>query len=372
MPIDRAYIEQLVLDELSNVITPEDSITLKLLLEKEPEAHVIRNNLHLLFESQSVSEIINKLPVTLSSEKVLLRIRRRRNSKLYALVIFTLSILLSLFSSYHLPRSESITAKLKIHPDRKEILLHISNGETLNLDTLSQKAYTRNLRLNGNLGATSYRSPQGNEYGILNIPPGKNYSITLSDGTEVELNSSTQLKFPFSFNGNTREITIDGEAYIKVAGNSNKPFIIHLPYSTIMVLGTEFNINTYDTGSIRVSLVSGSVKVKAGTDSLIAYKGQETNLSNNKDLYITFFNEEKVLAWRKGIYIFDSANITELTQVIRRLYGIQVVTNNGLHTNKKFRGFINRNKPVSFFLESLKFTGEFNYYFDIDSTLHLP
>ncbi len=71
-----------------------------------------------------------------------------------------------------------------------------------------------------------------------------------------------KLEFPFSFTEGSREITIFGEAYIKVAKNPSKPFIVHLPGSTVQVLGTEFNVNTYDSGIVKVSLVEGMVNFK--------------------------------------------------------------------------------------------------------------
>src|SRR5690554_612172 len=83
------------------------------------------------------------------------------------------------------------------------------------------------------------------ELNKLVVPYGKRSNLTLSDGTEVWLNSGTQLDFPSEFNGKTREIYVDGEIFIDVAHNLKIPFIVHAQDMDILVQGTSFNISAY-------------------------------------------------------------------------------------------------------------------------------
>lgn len=77
MLINENQIEQLVLDELGGVITPEDSVTLRQLLEASPQAAIIRNAIYKKFSGPAVQQILAMLPETLPVEKVWARIRKR-------------------------------------------------------------------------------------------------------------------------------------------------------------------------------------------------------------------------------------------------------------------------------------------------------
>jgi len=83
------------------------------------------------------------------------------------------------------------------------------------------------------------------ELNRLMVPYGKRSNLTLSDGTEVWLNSGTELDFPSEFSGKTREISVNGEIFIEVAHNASVPFIVHVKDIDIRVQGTSFNISAY-------------------------------------------------------------------------------------------------------------------------------
>src|SRR5690606_7064334 len=117
--------------------------------------------------------------------------------------------------------------------------------------------------------------------------------------------AASRLQFPFRFNGQSREISLlSGEAYIKVAANASKPFIIHTPESTVQVLGTEFNINAYDPGVVKLALVKGAVRVRAGADNLVVKPGMEAVYTPEKGLYTQPFDAREVLGWRTGKHFF--------------------------------------------------------------------
>ena len=83
--------------------------------------------------------------------------------------------------------------------------------------------------------------------------------LALNDGLQVALNRETQLKYPEKFNGNLREVYLNGEAYFEVAKNPKKPFIIHAADACIMVIGTSFNINSNNNGNVELIVNSGVV-----------------------------------------------------------------------------------------------------------------
>ncbi len=99
------------------------------------------------------------------------------------------------------------------------------------------------------------------EYHVVTVPTTQIKKVVLPDGTRVTLNSRSQLRYPEKFDSRTREIYLQGEAYLEVAHNKEKPFIVHANNFNIQVLGTKFNVNSYNEEAAFVALVDGSVQV---------------------------------------------------------------------------------------------------------------
>ena len=64
------------------------------------------------------------------------------------------------------------------------------------------------------------------EYYTLNVPYGEKYSIVLPDGTKVFLNAGTTLRYPDHFEGGSREVYLNGEAYLEVTKDAEHPFVV--------------------------------------------------------------------------------------------------------------------------------------------------
>lgn len=270
--------------------------------------------------------------------------------------------------------------KLSAAPAKKavknEVLLQLADNRNIylpeqqslvNLDDVQLHNAEQSLRFDTRKGLTVHGQH------TLIVPPGKDYKITLSDGTEIWLNADSRLQFPFSFYGNSREITLlSGEAYVKAAPDASRPFIIHTAHSTVQVLGTEFNINAYDRDMVKVSLVSGAVKVDAGTKATVIRPGIEAVYTNAKGLITRPFDAREVLSWRTGKHFFVNAPMTEICTILARNLGITAVIDNGsLAYTKHFSGVVNKYKPIEEFMEDVKNAVNVDYYFDDEGVLHL-
>ena len=251
--------------------------------------------------------------------------------------------------------------------DHSAAHLKLANGEVIDLRSPQKTiAIPNGVTVNNANRSLSYSGgPGSSEVNELWAPAGSDYKIELSDGSEVWLNSMTRLRFPFQFTGNTREITIDGEAYIKVAQNASKPFIVHLPSGDVTVLGTEFNVNTYERTAI--ALVSGSVKVKFSGESALVKPGEQVVYDGG--LRANKFDREEVLSWMQGLHMFNNASLEEIVKVLPRWYGVEVVLDNTSSAQSRFTGYIDRNRPIAEFLHEIKATSDADYYYK-DGVLH--
>ncbi len=156
--------------------------------------------------------------------------------------------------------------------------------------------------------------------------------FALPDGTLVSLNTDTKIKYPQTFTGNIREITIEGEAFFEVVPNKDKPFIIHARNAQIKVLGTSFNVNAYPSAkSIEVVVETGKVHflnktTKANeTDELILTPGEKGTLifSSNSLLKSTNLNPN-FLAWKTHNLIFKAAPLAEVIENLGKVYNVNI------------------------------------------------
>src|SRR5579872_5636301 len=115
--------------------------------------------------------------------------------------------------------------------------------------------------------------------------PTKKSVITLSDGTVVTLNSATNIKYPEKFGDSVREVYLDGEAYFDVVKDPLHPFIIHANKMNIRVLGTSFNVKSYQYESLsEATLIRGSIEVTLNdrpSDRIILKPKEKLIVQNN-------------------------------------------------------------------------------------------
>ena len=272
------------------------------------------------------------------------------------------------FYFYQRTKKPVLHARATTPAPRKQpeaITLRLANGQVINLsDTGNKTIQTGNATIQNAGNGLSYSAAPSAEqqWNTLYIPAARNYTLTLADGTLVTLNSQTQIRFPFSFPGSTREVYIDGEAFFDVAKNAAKPFIVHTPKTNVRVLGTRFNVNTYDPQKISTSLVEGSVNIHTDGHAAVTLKPGYEAVFNNDDnnFAVAGFDSGETLSWIQGSYYFHNASLPQLSKVLERWFDIKVqFKNNTLH-NKTFSGVLFKNDQLQVFLDNLRASDSVN------------
>lgn len=369
MKANKEYLTQLILFEISGKIREDEKVTLKEMIREDQEAADLYTRLYATWQY----EYLQEPSVNWGPEKVWEAIHSRRRQRLLKGSIKGLVAFFALIGVILLIKSFIFrTTGAPVLADKGHVRLQLSGGQIVDLSNQQGQLTTGHVALhnqNKELRFTTAASEL--QYATITVPAGKDYTVHLPDGSEVQLNAASEIIFPLRFSGNTREVTINGEAYIKVTPVASQPFIVHLPHAAVNVLGTEFNINTYDSSQVRVALVKGAVRMSTDTDTALLHPGFEAALTIGKKMSTYRFDSEEVLAWREGLHLFNHATIEEITELIHRFCGIPVILDKKPEHTNVFTGSINRNKPVVNFLEGLKFSRYADYYFDKDSTLHL-
>ena len=168
------------------------------------------------------------------------------------------------------------------------------------------------------------------EFNQLIIPKGTFYHLVLSDGTKVWLNADSKIKYPVSFGQDKREVSLRGEGYCEVAKDSSRPFIVSTDKMDVKVLGTTFDVNTYeDEGKSFVVLVEGLVEVSAGKgESRIITPGYmaEVNMHDvQAKIHVSKCDTEHYIAWKSGNFSFRNASLTEILKRVSRYYDVTVI-----------------------------------------------
>lgn len=156
----------------------------------------------------------------------------------------------------------------------------------------------------------------------LIVPALFTQKLILNDGTEIIVNSCSELSYPVKFNGATREVTLIGEAYFKVA-KSEKPFIVKLNGNYIKVVGTEFNVNARENDLIKTVLVEGSVVIGSATGST-KMKPNEIAILNKKNGHIELLPTDvnRHIAWLDGYCEFIDEKFSTVITELSSWYGV--------------------------------------------------
>lgn len=200
---------------------------------------------------------------------------------------------------------------------------------------------------------------------------GQKMHLQLPDGSEVWLNSGSNISFPKYFSNSVREVSIHGEGFFNVTHDPSRPFIVKSPALIAEVLGTSFNIRAYeDEIEQKVSLVTGKVKVVTEEKSFGAkevqsgyflFPGDELIYEGTSGKIMEqSFDIQDEIAWKDGILIFNEDDFMSLTTKIERWYGVQVISIG--HPPKDFviTGSFN-NEALNNVMEVLKYGRGFDF-----------
>lgn len=186
----------------------------------------------------------------------------------------------------------------------------------------------------------------------LTIPLGKSADITLPDSSKVYLSPGSKLIFPVAFTDDKRVVKLEGMGYFKVRHDASRPFIVMTDKTETTVLGTEFSVNS-STGD--VSLVSGSVKVKAANfSSTVTIKPeQKVHFSNNGKAEITDIDTTPLKAWRDGYLYFDNVELKDIMLAIGANFNKNIDFRSRKAEHYKMRFITERNQGVQTAIEMM-------------------
>ncbi|UOB16675.1 FecR family protein [Abyssalbus ytuae] len=206
-------------------------------------------------------------------------------------------------------------------------------------------------------------------YNYLTIPRGGKFTVELTDGTKVWLNSETKLKYPVRFlKGQTREVELlYGEAYFDVSHSdkhNGDAFRVITKDQNVEVLGTEFNIRAYPAeNDIFTTLNTGSISINYAKENRIIKPGEQAvyNPATGDPLVVTPVDIEYQIAWKNGLFMFEKEPLGKMMTELSRWYNVEIVFENASKAGYRFSGVLRRDENIKNLLTRLEATKEVEF-----------
>ncbi|MEJ7694605.1 FecR domain-containing protein [Daejeonella sp.] len=265
-----------------------------------------------------------------------------------------------------------IDVKNDIAPGDNKAILTLADGSRISLDDAAEGFVASQ----GNTSITKTEDGQivykKNEEGMksmsgssaantIQTPKGGRYQISLPDGSKVWLNSASTLTYPTTFAASERKVKLIGEAYFEIAKNKKVPFRVESNNQIVEVLGTHFNINSYeDEAFIKTTLLEGSVRVILNSSNpsgkLLKPGEQSLTSASQSDIRVQHTDTEKAIAWKNGYFKFKNTPIKDIMREIERWYDVELVYDGKLAPDE-FTGYISNDVKISSVLKMLEESG---------------
>lgn len=207
------------------------------------------------------------------------------------------------------------------------------------------------------------RKPHTGEvlYNTITVPRGSQLlSVVLSDGSKVWLNVESTLRYPVTFDEDERQVSVTGEAYFEVSKDASRPFEVETDGVKTAVLGTHFNVNTYQK-QVLVTLLEGAVAVSNDSGEQLLQPGQQADAGNTGSIRLNKTPDmEAVMAWKSGLFKLDNSDIYIVMDQLARWYDVDVQVEEGME-GRQFSGLISRNTDLATVLNMLSMTKEVSF-----------
>ncbi len=212
------------------------------------------------------------------------------------------------------------------------VMFTAASGEVFSLDTLDNIRTRDELDLQNEkqvltVNENSAVPKEDIRLNKIEVPKKSTYKVILQDGTEVNLNSGSTLEFPSRFTGDSREVRLRGEALFHVAEREGKPFIVTAGEIRVRVLGTLFNLKSYEEEmEVKATLLKGSVAFEAGEHTVVIQPGEQAIFDKAaKQTNLHQVNTEPFVAWTRHLFYFDQTSLEDIMHSLNRWYDLDII-----------------------------------------------
>jgi len=206
-------------------------------------------------------------------------------------------------------------------------------------------------------------SKTNSEFTEIFVPKGERSTVVLPDGSTVQLNSDSHLKFKSSFSSQKRGVELEGEGFFNVTHDKSRPFIVETPALQVEVLGTTFDVSSYPNDSVITTfLQTGKVKINSNKSDAI-YLSPNEAFTYNKTTHESSksnIQDQRFIDWTKGILTIKEETIGTLSNKLERRFNIHIKFGDDDVKNHMYTGSI-KDEDLNTLLEALAFASSIQY-----------
>lgn len=288
------------------------------------------------------------------------------------------SVLSDLWNDYELSESYDNEVEASFKELKRRIRF-----KTIRLQTIRYAKYAAIFLLPLVSAFTIYLAVERNNYLAddksfsVHAAPGKSSDVVLPDGTVVMLNSESEISYHNDRENNKRVVELSGEANFKVTKNPHKPFVVSTECFDVEVLGTTFNVKTYESDNEQeVALLEGKIKLTTRNQEMntsIFLKPNEKAIYNKSTgkLIVKSTDNKLETAWLKGVLMFHTESLLDINKELERKYDVKIQMNCPALENDSFTGVF-ENKTLIEVLDNLKIHYGFDYSINNKRVLIYP
>jgi len=191
---------------------------------------------------------------------------------------------------------------------------------------------------------------------------GRRESIDLPDGSLVQLNSGSEIRFYENFSDSARFVTLSGEAYFAVTHDA-RPFYVNTGNAQVRVLGTKFGIRSRNDET-RVTVREGRVSLRGLKAAAIAVEltANQTSVCSQQSAPTSprRIDAGEALSWLEGRIVFDQTPLSEVVAELQRVYNVAIALANPALGENTITGSFH-DKPIESVLASICLTVNLQY-----------
>ena len=282
------------------------------------------------------------------------------------LVVFSFTAYLSLNK-----KKEHVFAS-DVAPGKNKAILTLANGKKISLsdaltgDIAKEAGFSITKTSNGELVYNIAEAENANDTRLntISTPNGGEWQIRLPDGTRVWLNAASSIQYSLNI-GTAKErlVKLDGEAYFEVSKNKAHPFVVETAKQTVEVLGTHFNINSYEEEQVtKTTLLEGSVRVSHNdTNESEVLEPGEQSLVSARGIAVKNVDVDEAVAWKQGYFMFNNEKQESILRKIARWYNVEIEYADPEAKEVMYYGTVSRFEKISKVLHKLEQTGEVRF-----------
>jgi transmembrane sensor len=157
---------------------------------------------------------------------------------------------------------------------------------------------------------------------------GEQRTIDLADGSQVVLGAASTLRLAPGFGSTSREVFLEGQAFLRVRHDSTMPFVVNAGGTRAIDLGTAFEVRAYPDEDVRVAVTEGVVEVRRDSgmlDSAVLQPGDIAEVPlTGATVVKRQQNVERLLGWTRGELVFEDAPLSSVARELERWFDVEV------------------------------------------------